>query len=382
MDKKVRIITRRAGYNFGSSLQAYAMQQIVYKLGFENKIIDYDELSKNIKWRVRPFFDDCLFFTMNLAPTISNLVAKKKYKWLVDRNTQKEKFQSFEKENLVLTRRKYKSSKAIVKDAKDYDICICGSDQIWSPLLYDPVMFLSFCTNSKTKTIAYAPSFGINRVETYQNNIKEFIQRIQFLSVREEQGHAIIKDLTGRAASVVLDPTLLLKQNDWEKVMVPVKPSEPYILCYFLGNKYIPHNFITDLQTRTQCKIINICTFRTINTINGECLSTASPAEFISYIANANYVCTDSFHGTIFSILFERQFFTFERFQNEQENQNSRIHTLLQKLEASHRLIPYNAISAENVLPIDFATLKSHLETNRAFSIQYLKTALECNNRE
>lgn len=375
--KKVWIITRRAGHNFGSSLQAYALQHTVEKLGFKNEIINYDEYYHNIKWRIRPFINDCLFRVMHLIPALSKLIAKNKYKWLFDRNTQQVKFEDFERDNLTLTKKEYKTSKAIGRAAKDCDICICGSDQIWSPLLFDPTLFLDFCDKDRTKTVAYAPSFGINTIEQNRDQIKNLIESIHFISVREETGSDIIKELTHRDAPVVLDPTLLLDRKDWSKIASHADTGNiPYILCYFLGGAYIPYQFIEDLKNQTGYRIINICTYRTLNSIQGECISDASPAEFITYIANAAYVCTDSFHGTIFSILFERQFFTFERFGNEKENQNSRIYTLLKACQVPNRLIPYDSIPSANFPVINFELLKINLENARAGSIKYLETAL------
>jgi len=377
-NKKVWIITRRAGHNFGSSLQAYALQLTVEKLGYKNEIINYDEYYHNIKWRIRPFINDCLFKVMCLIPTLSELVAKNKYRWLIERNTQQGKFDIFERDNLTLTKKKFNTSKAIARAAKDCDICICGSDQIWSPLLFDPTLFLDFCNKDRTKTIAYAPSFGINSIGQNRDQIKNLIDSIHFISVREETGSEIIKELTNRDAPVVLDPTLLLDRKEWVKLATQADTgSEPYILCYFLGGAYIPYKFIENLKNQTGYRIINICTFRTLNSIQGECIADASPSEFITYIANAAYVCTDSFHGTIFSILFERQFFTFERFGNEKENQNSRIYTLLKTCQAQNRLIPYDSIPSTNIPVINFDILKINLEFEKVGSIKYLETALK-----
>jgi len=375
-NRKVWIITRRAGYNYGSSLQAYAIQQVVRNLGFKNEIINYDEYYHNIRWKFSPFIYNCIFKIMNLLPWMFRLIANNKYNWLISRDIQINKFKTFEKDNLILSKKRYKNSIDIAKDINDNDICICGSDQIWNPHLFDPVMFLDFCDHKQTKTIAYAPSFGVIKLDINIVNIKKLIQKIDFLSVREDTGASIIKNLIGREVPVLLDPTLLINSEDWKTLIAPTKRNEPYIMCYFLGNSLIPHQFIEALQIHTQYKIVNICTFRTINTIKGELVTTASPSEFLSYIANAAFICTDSFHGTIFSTIFERQFFTFERFGSGKENQNSRIYTLLNNCQLQHRLITLNTKNPKDFSLIAYDELRHSLEGKKKASFEYLKLSL------
>ena len=132
-NRKVWIITRRAGYNYGSSLQAYAIQQVVRNLGFKNEIINYDEYYHNIRWKFSPFIYNCIFKIMNLLPWMFRLIANNKYNWLISRDIQINKFKTFEKDNLILSKKRYKNSIDIAKDINDNDICICGSDQIWNP---------------------------------------------------------------------------------------------------------------------------------------------------------------------------------------------------------------------------------------------------------
>ena len=376
-EKVVRIITRRAGHNYGSSLQAFAIQYVINKLGFKNKIIDYDEYCHNIRWRVRPILDDFFYQVMRIIDPVSKLLFSKKYKWFIDRNIQKMGFDLFEKENMTLTQKKFKTSKEIEEDAKNYDICICGSDQIWNPLLFDPVMFLDFCNNKRTKTIAYAPSFGVSNLDKNKDEIKKLLEGINRISVREEAGAKIVKDLVKNDVPVVLDPTLLVEKKEWEKILKPIKSDEPYILCYFLGKKYIPHKFIENLKKETGYKVINICTYRTMNGIESECITTASPSEFLSYISNAAYVCTDSFHGTIFSIIFQRQFFTFKRFGKEKGNQNSRIYTLLNICKLKCRLIDYAKVTADGIPDLDYEKPMSNLEAKIKLSKKYLELALK-----
>jgi len=375
-NKKVWILTIRAGTNFGSSLQAYAMQRVFNKLGFENEIINYDEYYHNIRWRIRPFIEDALYFLMNKLPKLSTFIAAKSYTYLMLRKVQLDKFYVFEKTNIILTKREFKTSKSIERNLVNVDICVCGSDQIWNPFLFDSAFYLDFCHNQEIKTIAYAPSFGISQIIQREDQIKKLINTIDFISVREDSGSKLIKEITGRNAPVVLDPTLLLEREDWEEISSTINIlQKPYILCYFLGKTYLPNSFIDSLQCETNYEVVNICTYRTLNSIQGEKIVTASPDEFLSYVANAAYVCTDSYHATIFSIIFERQFFTFERFKDGADNQNTRIYSLLSKVDLLQRLVDYDSVYLNNQSVV-FEDCKMHLQNMKNESYDFLKSSL------
>ncbi|GHU62528.1 hypothetical protein FACS1894160_0110 [Bacteroidia bacterium] len=373
---KVRIITRRAGYNFGSSLQAYAIQRVIEKLGFQNEIIDYDELHHDIRWRIRPFIYDCLYRITRVFPVF--LCSRFSFiTFLERRHKQQDKFDSFERKTLKLTSKSYKTSKQIARDTKDVDICICGSDQIWSPHLFDPVMFLDFAAN-ETKTIAYSPSLGVNKIERYREEITNLINKIDYISAREESGAVLVEQLTNRKVPITLDPTLLLDKEEWSLLQKEVSiKNRPYILCYFLGKENIPHNFILKLKEKTGMDVLNIEMFyNPTNIIADETLKTTSPDEFLWLTSNASYICTDSFHGTIFSILFERHFFAFERFlSTDRINQNSRIHTLLKNLEIESRLIDFRK-SEITTNSIDYNNVNILLDKYRNLSIAYLQKSL------
>ncbi|NTW52160.1 MAG: polysaccharide pyruvyl transferase family protein [Chlorobiaceae bacterium] len=373
----IGIITRRAGYNFGSSLQAYAIQRVIEKLGYSALILDYDETSKNPLWRVRPFLDDSAYRFMNSVPMLSRRLFSTKHKELCDRDAQISKFSAFEKSHLKLTPKTYRSSRKLASAVSDCDICICGSDQIWSPLLFDPTMFLDFCRKIPVKTVSYAPSFGVGEINTHRDEIRELLNNIDIISVRENEGADIIRELTGRDVPVVLDPTLLLDVDDWRAIAEPSGRKTPYILCYFLGEKRIPYRFLSEFSRHTGYELFNVSTFRNRNDIPGDSARTFSPQEFVGAVADAAFVCTDSFHGTIFSILFERRFMTFERFGSERHGQNSRIHTLLDHMNLNARLIPFDQGYCSNAQAIDYEVVRPSLNRNRETSLNFLKAALE-----
>lgn len=376
-EQKVWIITRRMGDNFGSSLQAYALQQTLCSLGYKNsRIIRYDEYC--IRWKIRPFIYDCIYWAMRLFKPLSNRFIPTTYKWFAHRDLQRRRFVEFEEKYLRLTPEKYAhgDSETIAREIREHDVCICGSDQIWSPLLFDPVMFMNYCIGKPTNTIAYAPSIGVSRIQKHREEMAKLISNVKHLSVREFRGAEIIKELTGRDAQVVADPTLLLSKADWEKIAVYPHTKQPYILCYFLGYEPLPEQFVNELSRSTGYAIYVAYSYRYPPRMGGHHLSTLGPGEFLGYVANAEYVCTNSFHGTIFSILFEKDFFCFERkTADHNHSQNSRIESLLKHTGLESRL--YDWDSGVNPCPeIDYPTVKERIQMLKGTSLKYLASAL------
>lgn len=375
--KKIWVLTCRVGYNFGSTLQAYAITNAIKKLGFTNQIINFD--GYHLRSKIRFLMLNTAFHTMRIAPWFFKLFIGGIYKNCSDSYIQRRKFDSFEEKYFSLTSKRYKNSAELVFDAKDCDALVCGSDQIWSPINFFPTLFLDFADKSTTTTISYAPSFGVNRVEEHQSEIGLLINNIDFLSVREEQGAKIIKELTNRDAFVALDPTLLFEQKDWEEIAEEPTIKGSYILCYFLSGDNIPLGFVKSLREKTGFQVVNLLTnYYRVDMPDATNMGDASPCEFIGLISRAAYVCTNSYHGAIFSILFSRNFFIFERFATTSKiNQNSRIYTLLSKLSLNERLTDVDNQQITNIPSIDYGDVHLKLNNLRMESIHFLSNALK-----
>lgn len=334
----IGIVTWYIYNNFGSILQAYALQKAINKLGYDSNIIQYhgnkyistkrtelEVIYKRIKRKIKK--------TFGILEYKYSSYFESEYK---NRNN---KFNDFRNDYLVFSK-KYNSYNELVGN-DEYDIYICGSDQIWSPALIDKFYYLDFVKN-KNKTIAYAPSFGrsyINK-EVY-SSVKSLINNIRYLSIRENKGAELIKELTGRKAIVVLDPTFLLSVSEWEKIIIEPEEKKQYILCYFLGELSAwKYRKIEELQKKGDYELIIIA--NKINDLKYKpyCKINVGPREFIGYIKNAAIICTDSFHGIAFSIIFQKQFYAFLRFKdNEVNSQNSRVYNILETLSLNSRLV-------------------------------------------
>ena len=270
---------------------------------------------------------------------------------------------------------------ALKDAAKDYETFLVGSDQLWLPSgLATGFYNLQFVPEDKRK-IAYATSFGVSKIPMYQRKkTAKFLKRFHYLSSREKSGTNIIKQLTERDVPVVVDPTLLLTPEDWREI-IPFRRivEEKYIFCYFLGNNYEHRKAAKELQRMTNLKIVTLPLLD--NFVQEDlkfadiCLFDAASDDFVNLIRGAEYVLTDSFHGSVFSILNEKLFCTFDRFNDGTGSRNSRIDSLCQQLNLESRRYDGDIFRVKT--QIDYGKVNQLREERRQESLQYLKTALQ-----
>lgn len=353
---KIGQITWVAFPNFGTSLQAYALQRVLRSLGHEPEIAD----DTRFTW---------------LAPTLSNrwtmlkgLVRHPAKGWR--RLTMARPFRRFARRHLAVNR----SWKTTGDLAQAYDAFVCGSDQIWSPLLPDHFggfYFASFAGGKRR--VAYAPSLGSKSApEGYCERVSPWLKGFTALSAREEAGAEILRQITGRGdIPTLIDPTLLLDGQEWRQLVSNEKPTKPYVLAYLLTPN--------DAYLRHARKIAGEKGME-LRTIDAQCrysaLGAIGPQEFVTAIANAAYVVTDSFHGTIFSIHFRRPFTTVKRFaDNTPNSQNSRIENLFSTLGITGNFT--DATSLDRTPPVpDWEDVTKRLDAQRRRSLDYLKSSL------
>lgn len=355
--KKIGIITIIDNNNYGNKLQNFA----VYKT--------LENYSSNIE-------------TLNNIPTI-NTKEKFIYRYIkcllniiIGRFQRKElrnlRFNEFTKKtnfnNKLLT--------PYTKIKKNYDYFLVGSDQVWNPNLgrLRDIDLLSFAKSGQK--ISFSASFSIT---TLPDNLKEYVaenlKTFKAISVREEAGKRIVEELTGRTdVEVLVDPTMLLTAEEWDKVskrpeQLDLLKSEKYILNYFLGE--LPeewNNEINRIAKENECEVINILDKKSPFYQTG-------PSEFLYLEKNAFMVCTDSFHSSVFSIIYDTPFVVFDRQQKGLVSMNSRIDTLLSKFKLEDRR--YNGKITEKLLKCDYTEAKKILEKEKEKSINFLKKALE-----
>lgn len=272
-------------------------------------------------------------------------------------------FARFDSKNVRFARQKLNDKEL----AAAYDVFVIGSDQVWNP-------DFSFTSEAeylpqvpKNRKIAYAASFGVSEIAEDKERTAQLLNDIAFISVRETAGAKIVYKLTGRNVPVVLDPTMLLEASYWtsiERKPYLEIPASGYCLKYVLGD---------DVNSR---RIENLAFSKKLTVIDltDESLP-VGPAEFVWLIHHASLVCTDSFHATAFSILFEKPFVIFER-QSQDEDMSSRFDTLCATFNLNSHRIDKPAFSEESVFSEDWRSIKSRLDEERRCSLSYLETAL------
>ena len=376
--RKIAILTINDYKNYGNRLQNYASQEVLKSLGFSVKtVVNNTKHIAQSKDKIGTLGRIKRLMGLGIKgmyTTIKFILWKNIFKDKIKQNTSKriKEFKKFTKENISETDYSI-SDNNIPKDLSNrFDYFVTGSDQVWNPSFRygSPIDFLTFA--SKDKRITYSPSFGISEIpESYLEDYKTWLSEMPSLSVREKAGASIIKELTGRKASVLIDPTLMLTKEKWLSISEKStsKPEKKYLLTYFIGRiSAVNKKKMAKLAKKHKLEIVNLA-----DITDGETYK-ISPSEYIDYINGASIFCTDSFHGVIFSVLMETPFIVFNRKGHEQ-SMNSRIDTLLSTLKLESRLLT-NIKTDEQVFKADYAHIKKILEVERKKAMDYLKEAL------
>ncbi|MCI8396875.1 MAG: polysaccharide pyruvyl transferase family protein [Clostridia bacterium] len=349
--KKIAIVTINDTNNYGNRLQNYALQEFIKRFGFECETIYFKQKKmERIKTVVKNFIK---FF----LPT-----------W----HTKRIKEIRFKKFNEKYISQKGKNDKELGVAKNQYDYFIVGSDQVWN-YTYMKELEKYFLPYAKyEQSISYAASFGVSIIEEkYKQTVKNGINNIKYLSTREERGREIIKELTNREAEVLVDPTLLMSRKEWQNIEIKPKHFEvkKYILLYFLGeNEYIDE--IKDIARKYKLELIDI------TNIKQRKYYTFNPNEFVYLFNNAELIYTDSFHACVFSIIFNKPFFVFDRKQKDVKSMNSRLDTLLKMFGQERRKID-KIVDNEEIFNCNYINSKEILEKERERSKEFLKKIFE-----
>ncbi len=371
---RIGTITFHGVNNYGAVLQAYALQKVLRDQGYENEIIDYhrDNLADLLCWlktKTKAFFSGKPDRQLYTFPELCNMVL-----W-GEGNTKDiaEPFRKF-REKLVLS--EPVGPKTVGKYNSRYDLFLSGSDQVWNcgRVNLEPSYLLDF-VDDPAKKGSYAASFGIREIpEKYRATYQRLLQDYRFLSVREEQGANIIQDLVHRQAQVVLDPTMLLTADQWAQISK--SPAERgYILLYQLEYSQTLMDFARQLEKTLGLPLKFIKKPRKGAKAQELCPHT-SPEEWIGLFAHADYVVTNSFHGTVFSILFHKKFFAEIAKERIRGAMASRLENLLSLCGLTDRLLDGHSLE-KALLPMDYAPVDKILQEKREDSLHYLFQMVE-----
>lgn len=369
---KAGLITFHYAHHYGAQLQAYALNHTIEKLGIPCEIIDYvrqDTLSGSslIKSGFSPRV---------LLSNAHTLLHYKRFKRRSDR------FLDFYRNRLKLGSRRYHTASELAANPPSYDVLVCGSDQVWNPMIFsekdfDPSFFMHF--SGDTRRIAYAPSFGISSIpEDKKETLKAYVEGFDALSVREAQGADILRELIARPVPVVLDPTLLLNEADWSELCAPSPMDRPYILSYFITDPTPFFPVLEQIQAKLGLPVVCLCGARKKVPGTIRLVYDAGPQEFLSLFKHADFVLTNSFHGTVFSVQFRRPFYSFQKNKASSANPaevGSRLSNILTQLGLEDRLLGADSL-LQALDAIDFSQVTEKLNAKREESLNFLKEAL------
>ena len=369
--------------NYGGMLQAYATTKVMEKRHLDYEIIRY-------KKKVTP-----LFIIKSIPRIFNRILLNDKYELLqkkINLKFNKEyrknneirskyfgEFRDTEFKNLSKTAYGYKELK---KCSTKYNVIITGSDQLWSPAGLPTNFYNLMFVDDKTKKVSYASSFGVKKIPWYQKNrTRAYLKRLDYISVRENNGAIIVKELIGKDVPVVLDPVCMLDSNEWASLISKEKIiKEKYIFAYFLGKNQEYRREVEKLSKKLGMKIVALKHLdqyvKEDENFGDYTLYDVGPREYLNLLKNAEYIFTDSFHGSMFSIIFNKQFVVFNRYKkNSKHSKNSRIESLCSNLGLNHARYTGDIMSIiEN--PIGYADINKKLDKLIGEANAYLDKAI------
>ncbi len=388
--KKVAIITLNGGDNYGNVLQNYAVQETLKELGTQPETVvnttsygrfylDTKKVNKLTVNYVYRYFRDKLNYKYNIKNSGKGILKTIKFckqnssAISLAKKARTEGFEAFRNSNIVWAKDTININKLWKEEQTEkYDFFVSGSDQVWNPVYpsTSAINFLQFAPEHKR--ITFSPSFGIGEIpQGLREEYSKWLSSIPFLSVREEKGKEIIKELCGKDATLLCDPTMCLTKEKWLEIAKKPKfdTEKPYILTYFLGDRTKEYDkFIEKVAKEHNLRVIHL-----FDVLDLEHYAT-SPHELIYLINNAKLVCTDSFHGTVFSIIMNTNFVAMPRVESG-KSMNSRMETLLGTFGLEQR--GYKNVGESDLFATNFASSKEVLDRKREEVFEFLKIALE-----
>lgn len=360
---KCGIITFHRAVNYGAILQTYALNTTINNLGVNCEIIDYH----------------CPFLEKHYQPfSIKTLLNIKQIAILLLKNgnikDNRANFELFSDKYLPKSSKVYKTESDLVESNDEYDFFITGSDQVWSYYCagFDKAYFLDFVTDNNKKN-SYAASFGVSEipkehVETYRGLLQDF----ENISLREQRGVQIVKELIDREATEVLDPTLLLRRDEWSSMALENNQVNKYVLVYLLAETKSIIRLAKKVAKEKNLKIIYIHD-RLFNQQGMDNMSKIDPSRWLSLFLNAEYIVTNSFHGVCFSINFHKEFYM--QYLPEPAKVNSRLENILDMFKLSDRCIT-DLTTLDLQSTIDYSEVEITLNNERENSLSYLENII------
>lgn len=361
---KIKTITCHEVYNYGASLQEYALLQFLNNQGWKASVLHYKPpyLSGHFNlWSVSARFDKPFLKQLYLLAKLpARLKALKK----------KKAFDAFHKKYIPTDSKLYKNNEELKKDLPEGEVFICGSDQIWNSFFEngkDPAFYLNFVPDNKKK-ISYAASFAIDELdEDVKPLVKNNVEKMHAVSVRETSGLTILKGLGIEKGVQVLDPVFLLERSHWDRFIFPI--NEDFIFIYDFDSNPLIKEIAIELKKEKGWKIYSLN--QNIDYADKN-FWLEGPERFLSLVSQSKINLTNSFHSLAFSLIFQQQFVVV----NRTEKINTRMRDLLQLLNLESNLIT-DKNNYTSLKEIDYSKVEAIQNQHTQRSIDFLRNALK-----
>lgn len=386
--------------NYGTELQAYALQQYLKELQIENTIISDRNIVIKVKeespkelqeetltrvvetlkkrvWRLlKKYCCHPLSFIKIVRVYREEFIRRKEEAFYFE---SQQYIEQFKKNDLTILYGKSREEMAELND--EFDAFICGSDQIWSIFEqnFDGFFYLDFANKKK---ISYATSIGTNIIpDSKALKISEWLRDFSAISVREEKTAEKLSQLLGKSVQWVVDPTFLHNRDFWTLFCGNFKaPKGQYLLCYFLENKEWYYKYAISMAKYLHLKLVIIPSRVEVTHRKGAFHYPVGPKEFVGLFRSASYVLTDSYHGSIFSLIFEKKFLYLKRFgDNHPENQNIRIESLFEYLGILNNIVEEKKFDSQDMKSFSYIEITKKLVEFRNKSREYIRVNLKEN---
>lgn len=383
--KKLGICACYQHKNYGSQLQSYATTVELARRNIDFEVIRYKKkITPLLLVKSLPRLLNPVFINDRIIETSQKKMMLKLHPQLAQDNAVRNAaFDKFSQSRFKKLSPVYYGYEQLKEQSKKYTAVMVGSDQLWSPSGITSNFYNLMFADDNTVKISYATSFGVSQINPkYHKIYNTFLNRLDFISVRENSGKKIVEELSSNKAEVVCDPVILLDAEQWLKE-IPNKRlyDEPYIFAYFLGKSAEYRDAVTKFAKQKGLKIVTEPHMDSYNKADenfGDYTPfDIGPAEFVNLIRNAEYVFTDSFHGSVFSMLYQKQFLVFNRYSdNSSSSKNSRIDSFCKNYGLSDRRYNGNIANVEN--KINYEAVLGKVDEHRQKSKAFLDKALAC----
>lgn len=368
-------------YNYGGILQCFALYKVLENMGCSTEVISYDD--KACQNPIYPTnLSRCSQYSIReIIFKLKDIISAKVHSNVVNKQLEQRfaLFKRFIETNINSTERI--TDKDLESLSSLYDVFISGSDQVWNPNAVRTLYLQNFTKDNTFRKVSYAASISRNKLSSHEKNIlASAISRFDYISVREKTAKNILNDIISNDISVVLDPTMLLASDVWSQYASEPLTTHPYVLVYGFSKFQFDKYIINYYKSKGVDVIFIPFAKQVYNSFDNKSLMkpiwNVGPAEFLSLIKNAQMIFTDSFHGSVFSILFNKPFAVYDRDKNNNKtSKNSRLYDLLKTFKLNKCLIK-NVNDIENLKNIDYKESMKVLVDLRAKSYNWLYNSI------